>query len=82
MTNKEVTDLASRLQSLEFSYKQLEKITFEVKTSANEWKNKYTDVKQTADGLRSMYSRTCKEIALRVNQTRATNNPKLFLSLL
>ena len=52
-TNKEVTDLASRLQSLEFSYKQLEKITLEVKTSANEWKNKYMDAKTSADGLKS-----------------------------
>lgn len=52
-TNKEVTDLASRLQSLEYSYKQLEKITFEVKTSANEWKIKYTDLKQTTDTLKS-----------------------------
>lgn len=53
-TNKEVTDLASRLQSLEHSYKQLEKITFEVKNSANDWKNKYLEAKTTADSLKSM----------------------------
>ncbi|KAF6033142.1 CCDC62 [Bugula neritina] len=32
---------------------QLEKITFEVKTSANEWKIKYTDLKQTTDTLKN-----------------------------
>ncbi|XP_067944416.1 coiled-coil domain-containing protein 62-like isoform X2 [Watersipora subatra] len=52
-TSKEVTDLASRLQSLEFSYKQLEKITLEVKTSANDWKNKYLDAKQIADTIKT-----------------------------
>lgn len=52
-TSKEVTDLASRLQSLEYSYKQLEKITFDVKSSANDWKNKYHELKQSADTVKS-----------------------------
>lgn len=58
-TNKEVTDLASRLQSLEHSYKQLEKITFDVKTSANEWKNKYSEIKLKSEELKSKCNFLC-----------------------
>lgn len=54
-TSKEVTDLASRLQSLEHSYKQLEQITFDVKSSASDWKNKYHELKQSAENVKSSY---------------------------
>jgi len=46
--------LSSRLQSLEHSYKHLESITFDVKNSANEWKNKYNEMKQVADSMKGV----------------------------